>query len=227
MENKTINLSLVAKVANTLGTLNEKIVFVGGAVVSVYADDPAADLVRPTDDIDFTIQLTGYNHWVSLNEQLYALGFSPNPEGHAMCNYLFEGIEIDVMPAEDSPIGVANRWYKPGFETLKKITVHGQELNVLSLPYYIATKLEAFNDRGKDYRYSHDFEDVIYVLDNSTTAVEVIRAADNKVKSFIKYELGKLLSNPNVAEIVQCQLHPNTVAGRYNIVLDKIKQIVA
>jgi len=75
MENKTINLALVAKVAQALGALNEKVVFVGGAVVSVYADDPAADLVRPTDDIDFTIQLTGYNDWVKLNEQLMQLGF--------------------------------------------------------------------------------------------------------------------------------------------------------
>lgn len=65
MENKTINIQLVAKVAKALGTLNEKIVFVGGAVVSVYADDPAADEVRPTDDIDFTLELAGYGHWIS------------------------------------------------------------------------------------------------------------------------------------------------------------------
>ena len=227
MENKTINLALVAKVAQALGALNEKVVFVGGAVVSVYADDPAADLVRPTDDIDFTIQLTGYNDWVKLNEQLMQLGFLPNPDGHAMCNYLFEGIEIDVMPAEDSPIGVANRWYKPGFASIKKVIVHHQEINVLSLPYFIATKLEAFNDRGGDYRYSHDFEDVIYVIDNSTTIIEEITVADKSVKNYIQDELQRVLKNPNMAEIIQCQLHPNTVTGRYPIVLEKIKQIVA
>jgi predicted nucleotidyltransferase len=227
MENKTINLALVAKVAQALGALNEKVIFVGGAVVSVYADDPAADLVRPTDDIDFTIQLTGYGDWVKLNEQLVQLGFLPNPAGHAMYNYLYEGIEIDVMPAEDGPIGVANRWYKPGFASIKKVIVNHQEISVLSLPYFIATKLEAFNDRGGDYRYSHDFEDVIYVIDNSTTVIEEITVADKSVKSYIQDELQLVLKNPNMAEIIQCQLHPNTVTGRYPIVLEKIKQIVA
>jgi len=38
MENKVINIQLVAKVAKALGKINEQVVFVGGAVVSVYAD---------------------------------------------------------------------------------------------------------------------------------------------------------------------------------------------
>jgi hypothetical protein len=106
MENKVINIQLVAKVAKALGKINEQVVFVGGAVVSVYADDPAADEVRPTDDIDFTIELTGYGDWVQLNSQLLKLGFMPNTESNKICNFLFEGIEIDIMPTEDSTIGV-------------------------------------------------------------------------------------------------------------------------
>jgi hypothetical protein len=31
-------------------------VFVGGAVISLYTDDPATDEVRPTSDIDLTLQ---------------------------------------------------------------------------------------------------------------------------------------------------------------------------
>ncbi len=37
---------------------------------------------------------------------------------------------------------------------------------------FLATKFEAFKDRGGDYRTSHDFEDIVYVLDNRTTIVE-------------------------------------------------------
>lgn len=227
MENKTINIQLVAKVAKALGTLNEKIVFVGGAVVSVYADDPAADEVRPTDDIDFTLELAGYGHWISLNEKLIAIGFSPNPEGHAMCNFLFKGIEIDIMPSEDSVIGKSNRWYKPGFKSVKEISVEGQKVRVLSTPFYLATKFEAFNDRGGDYRASHDFEDIIYVIDNCTTVVKEISEAEAIVKSFIQLELKKVLENSNVAEIIQSQIHPNMAAGRYPLILSKMKEIVS
>ena len=45
MINRTINLGVVAEIAHALGDLNESVVFVGGAVVSVYADDDAADEV--------------------------------------------------------------------------------------------------------------------------------------------------------------------------------------
>ncbi|MGK7393297.1 MAG: hypothetical protein ACNS62_01950 [Candidatus Cyclobacteriaceae bacterium M3_2C_046] len=50
MDNKIINISAVALVAAALKTLKEKMVFFGGAVLSVYIDDPAADKVRSTDD---------------------------------------------------------------------------------------------------------------------------------------------------------------------------------
>ncbi len=227
MENKQINIDLVVKIAQKLGALNEKVVFVGGAVVSVYADDPAAEEVRPTDDIDFTLELTGYNDWVKLNENLLEIGFQPNPKGNAMCNFIYEGINIDIMPAEDSPIGVSNRWYKPGFEFIKKLTFNEQTIRVLSVPFYIATKLEAFNDRGRDYRTSHDFEDVIYVIDNCTTIVEEILQSEKDVKNFIVTELKKVITNPHIEEIIQSQIHPNMVAGRYPLIIEKLEQIIA
>lgn len=52
-------------------------VFVGGAVISLYTDDPAADEIRPTGDIDLTIQLAGFGEWTKLNERLLELGFIP------------------------------------------------------------------------------------------------------------------------------------------------------
>lgn len=52
MENKVINLHVVAEIAKALKELKEQIVFVGGAVVSLYTDDPAADEIRPTKDVD-------------------------------------------------------------------------------------------------------------------------------------------------------------------------------
>jgi hypothetical protein len=55
MENRTINIGVVAEVAKALAELKKQMVFVGGAVVSLYADDPAADEIRSTADIDMTI----------------------------------------------------------------------------------------------------------------------------------------------------------------------------
>ena len=57
MENKIINIAIVAEIANALKELKDQMVFVGGAVVSVYADDPSANEIRPTSDVDLTINL--------------------------------------------------------------------------------------------------------------------------------------------------------------------------
>jgi hypothetical protein len=103
MENKTINLAVIAEVARALQNLKERIVFVGGAVVSLYTDDPAADEIRPTADIDLTINLVNVSDWSRLQEDLVSLGFYPDPFGHSIVSYKYNNIPIDIMPAEDSP----------------------------------------------------------------------------------------------------------------------------
>lgn len=55
MENRVINIAVVAAVAAALKDLKDEVVFVGGAVVSLYTDDPAADEIRPTQDVDMTL----------------------------------------------------------------------------------------------------------------------------------------------------------------------------
>jgi predicted nucleotidyltransferase len=74
MENKTINIGIVKKIAIALKHLRPKMAFVGGAMISVYADDPAADDVRPTKDIDLSLTLESYRAWAKLQEDLAAFG---------------------------------------------------------------------------------------------------------------------------------------------------------
>jgi hypothetical protein len=50
LKNTLINRAAVRKIAHALGALNEKAVYVGGAIVSFYIDDPSAEDVRPTKD---------------------------------------------------------------------------------------------------------------------------------------------------------------------------------
>lgn len=226
MENKTINLKIVAEVAAALQELKNQVVFVGGAVISLYTNDPAADEIRPTSDIDLTVELTGYADWERLQFRLRELKFSPDPFGHANCSFLYKNISIDIMPADDSSIGQSNSWYKPGFEYLDEMIVYGENIRILSAPYFLATKFEAFYGRGSDYRTSHDFEDIIYVLDNRIEIVEEILASDDRVKSFLQSELLKVISNPYGEEYIRSQIHPLMVDDRYMLLTEKINAII-
>lgn len=50
MHNKVINLDVVSQVALGLQELRDKMVFIEGAIISLYTDDPAADEIRPTSE---------------------------------------------------------------------------------------------------------------------------------------------------------------------------------
>jgi len=202
-------------------------VFVGGATISLYIDDVAAEEIRPTSDIDMTIKLThNYADWVKINERLTELGFHPNPDGHAICIYKYKYINVDIMASESGHMGEANKWYKVGFKNLQTATIDNEEISILSPPCFLATKFEAFNNRGTDYRTSHDFEDIFYVLDNRTTIVEEIGNDEREIKEFLIQELNKLLTKSNTYEILSCHIHPLVLEDRYPILEEKIKRIV-
>jgi hypothetical protein len=100
-------------------------------------------------------------------------------------------------------------------------------INILSAPYFLAAKFEAFHSRGGDYRTSYDFEDIIYVIDNRTTIVNEIRNADEQVKAFLHEELSMVIHAPYYEEIIRTQIHPLMVDDRFPIVLEKIKNVLA
>jgi len=223
-------MAIVADVAEGLQELREHMVFIGGAMISVYTDDPAADEVRPTTDIDLTINLgDSYANFVKTEERLRELEFYPDPEGHSICSYKYKNIAIDIMPADDSPIGVSNSWYKPGFDYLEHVELkEGLTINILSAPYFLATKFEAFEERGGgvDYYGSHDFEDIVYVLDNRTTIVKEVRDADDKVKAFLVGNLQKLMADNQAEVYLEAHISRLIVQERLPMLIEKINAII-
>lgn len=226
MENRTINIAVVAEVAEALQHIKQDMVFVGGAVVSLYTDDPAADEIRPTQDIDMTLNIVNLSHWEKVQAQLGRLGFHPDPFGHAICSYKYKDIPIDIMATEDGPLGPANRWYKIGFENLWTAKAKDQDIKILSAPCYLATKFEAFNNRGSDYRISHDIEDIIYVLDNRIGIVEEIENDDTRIANFIKEQLQNITNKGLLQEVLMSHIHPLMLDERLPIVEEKTTQIL-
>jgi len=156
-------MAVVSEVAEALGELRDKMIFVGGSIISLYTDDPAADEIRPTADIDMTISVLNYSNWTKLQEQLLTLGFSPDMDAPHINRLLYNKIPIDIIPMEDGVLGASNRWYQIGVNQTIQVKVGSEHINIFTAPVYLATKFEAFNSRGGDYRISHDFEDIIYV----------------------------------------------------------------
>src|SRR6056297_299999 len=222
-----INIDVIKQVARALGDLNSRVVYVGGAVVSLYIDDPAADEVRPTDDIDISLEITSQGELENLRQELTSKKFTQSAKDTVMCRFRYEDIPVDVMATEEIGWAPANRWFRPGFEHLKILELEpGLQVRILSVAYFLASKFEAYNDRGaSDPRTSKDFEDIVYVLDNHTNLVNEINIAPDEVKAFLTERYKELLS-AEMEEAVLSHLNPYTQSERFELLKDKLNTIV-
>jgi hypothetical protein len=203
------NILILQTVANGLGELKDEMVFVGGAVAELYADDPAASEIRPTNDVDCVIEISSRLQFARLEENLRAKGFrNDTSEGAPICRWIYKLIKVDIMPADSRILGFSNRWYEEGIENKIPISLpDGTDVFVFPPEYYLAAKFEAHKGRGgNDLRQSHDFEDIIYILDNCSDILDNISASNPGVKMYLKQECQNLLENPNITEGIETAL---------------------
>lgn len=223
--NQTINLKVVEKVAIALEELNNDFIYVGGAVISLYVTDEGAEPPRPTKDIDISVQVSSYGQMDEMRKKLALKKIYPAPSEKVMYRFAHQGILIDFIPYEDTALGPTNSWLKTGFEKAYPVNIGQLEINILPVSLFLATKWEAYKSRGDDPRTSHDFEDVIYILDNNKEVVEDFHNADNKVQVFLKEMSSEILNHPSRKEIIECHINPFTVDKRRDIVIDKLNEI--
>ena len=201
------NKALIQLVAIALGELRHQMVFVGGAVTELYVS-PGMDIleVRPTNDVDCVIQILNYRHLATLEEELRSKGFVNDPK--LIIRWHYAGIIVDIMPDDPAIVGFSNRWYAPGIAS----SIHydlGSNLpiRIFTLPYYLATKLEALADRGmSDIRLSKDFEDIVFCLFYRADIAQIITQAPTEVKHYICQSIQQLLQHPNIDEAIYATL---------------------
>jgi len=196
-------------VAKGLGQLVDRIVFVGGATMALYVDDPASSDPRPTEDVDCVVEMTSIQTFYALEEELRTLGFKNQlGSGMPICRWTYQGITVDVMPTDKKILGFTNSWYAPGIQDAQKVKLpSGLEVKIFTLAYFVASKFEAFLDRGGgDLRFSSDFEDIIFVLDSSLTAEEKLRKAPQDVRTYLTETYRKLAKNFDFNEAVAAHI---------------------
>ena len=197
-------------VATALGPLRDQVAFVGGAVTTLYIDDPAAPQSVATEDIDCVVELSNLLSFETLERKLRQLGFKqPVPEGNApICRWALGEIRVDVMPTDSKILGFTNRWYTDGLVNRQtKRLPDGTSIFVFSLPYFIASKIEAVKGRGgNDLRFSHDLEDIVLVASGASDFEKAFESAPKEVRAYIKKEIEWLSKNESFNEAIEASL---------------------
>jgi len=227
VKNTAINREVIRKIASALGEMNEQVVYVGGATVGLYINDPAADDVRPTKDVDISMVIISFGELESIRQKLIRKGFKQSQEDNVICRFRYEDIKVDVMSTKAVGWAPSNPWFKPGFVQKEKVKIEDQDIQILPLPYFLASKFSAFNDRGvKDPRTSHDFEDIVYILDNRTDIVEQLAKVPDDVRPYLADQLQKILDERIMQEAILGNLFYETREERYQRIIECIKKIV-
>ncbi|NVB37148.1 hypothetical protein G6O69_04850 [Pseudenhygromyxa sp. WMMC2535] len=169
-------IELVTHVARSLGALTEEVVFVGGAITGMLLTDEAAPAVSATKDVDVIVSVTTRSEYLGgLSSRMRSLGFhEDSSEDAPMCRWRLgdsRGVKLDLMPTDPMILGFSNRWFPGAFESAVPRTLpSGQTIRVVTAPYFLATKLEAFAGRGAgDYIGSKDMEDFVAVVHGRPT----------------------------------------------------------
>lgn len=222
------NRELLLCVCKEIEVLLDQLVLVGGCATGLLITDIAAPEPRATKDVDMVIDVVNLAEYYKIEKQLRELKFTQSIDDQGViCRWIKNGLMLDVIPTNEKILGFTNRWYASAVEHAQHIMINGLDINYITAPIFIATKLDAFHTRGKaDYWSSHDLEDLISVIDGRNTIVDEMKSAPGKVINYVSEQFSAMLDSEVFNEALPGLLPPDKAGqARLNLLLDKITHI--
>jgi predicted nucleotidyltransferase len=223
------NLEIMEIAVTRLGALADELVFVGGCATGLLITDPLAPPIRATKDVDAISEVASLIDYHRLSKRLREVGFSEDQSPDApICRWRAEGILLDVMPTHPEILGFGNAWYQPAFDAaVWGALPSGRKIRMVSAPYFMATKLAAFDGRGQgDYMISHDMEDIVAVLDGRAEVVEETRHCDAVLRNHLQLRLTTLLKDERFLDALPGHMPGDEGSqARVPIILNRLKAI--
>lgn len=130
------------------------------------------------------------------------------------------------MPTDSKILGFSSQWFPLAFQTANRRRIDEHlEINVISAPCFLATKLEAFQSPGRegadDLFLSRDFEDMIRVIDGRTGIEAEVKVASVHLREYLSEAFTAMMGRPYFQEAIQSHVD----SGRTKWVLDRIQSM--
>lgn len=220
---------MIKTVARALGDeLLGEVAFVGGCTTGLLvSDEVTIEGIRATDDVDLIINVVGYTGWNAFQDRLKSKGFRVSLDDEVICRMRFGELKVDFMPDDKDILGFSNRWYKQALAEAQDYQLADDlVIRLLTPPYFVATKLEAYKGRGGDGPLaSHDMEDILNIVDGRPELIDEIGSADPQVCDYIAGEVGALLEHDMIDYAIQGVVRGDE--GRVDIIFERLEAIKA
>ena len=157
------------------------------------------------------------------------LGFTEDTtEGAPLCRWVRARIILDVMPLNEEILGFSNSWYKAAMQSSVTRRISTElEIRIVTAPYFLATKLEAFRGRGEgNFLGGHDLEDLASLVDGRATLLSEVRAEQHELRKYVRREIRSLLTTSSDA-LLGYLLPDAASQSRISVILKRLEDLAS
>ena len=219
----------ICKLDDRLKAVPRRFAFLGGSLLSLLVTDKTVDTIRVTKDIDVMMDIRSRKDYHEVDAMLERLGFRHDTREDApICRWICEDVTVDVLPIHEDVLGWNSKWFDVALEESSEVRVGDRIVRVVSAPFFVALKVEAFEERGKgDFISSTDFEDIICLFNGREAVVDEI-ASSERLRGFLAGKFAAYLDRPECEDAVEGfvqteddpDLRRRLVLGRFKAVAD-------
>uniref|UniRef100_A0A7V4XUA1 Uncharacterized protein n=1 Tax=Acidobacterium capsulatum TaxID=33075 RepID=A0A7V4XUA1_9BACT len=199
------NLPLLEDAALKLAPFLQEVVFVGGVTLGLLITDEAAAPIRATTDVDVIAEIVTYADYIAFAERLRRAGFTEDTGEQALtCRWRKDTLILDVLALSREALGFTNVWYASALGHAATVTLPGgQSIRVITAPFFLGTKMEAFKARGRmDFQASHDLEDFVAVIDGREALLQEIAQSPRNLRDYLAEAAQSLLVESRFLDVL-------------------------
>jgi len=221
--------TMIMAVAGALEELVDEVVFVGGCATPLLVDEAARPDARMTEDVDFVIEAAATIDYYRFADRIREKGFKETMTGDGPLSrwtITSGGVSliVDVMPTQADVLGFSNPWYPDAYMKSNRVRLPNQsEIQLISPLYFLATKFNAWSQRGNGDLFHKDMEDIVFVLEyRPRLAIEFMDETSHSLKAYLKEQCRHLLGSPgfgsNFPGLLTEQTNHGTVVNALKII---------
>lgn len=130
---------------------------------------------------------------------------------------------------EKSVLGFANRWYPLAIKSAAPFMLpSNKSIKRIQAPVFVATKLEAFADRGKgDFLLSHDLGDLIAIIDGRDSLADECKLQRRELREYLQLQFALLIENRALMQALAGHLPPDSAGQSRLPLLESKLQVLA
>jgi hypothetical protein len=199
------NLPLLEDAVHKLAPFLNEIVFVGGITLGLLITDKAAAPIRGTNDVDVIAEIVTYADYIVFSERLRNAHFTEDDgEKPLTCRWHHGELTVDVLALNEEVLGFSNIWYESALRHAFPVTLpSGQSIRVITAPFFLGTKMEAFRGRGKmDFQASHDLEDFVAVIEGRDSLLQEVADSPQELRRYLAEAAKSLLAEPRFLDVL-------------------------